>query len=61
MNSIKYKSMLLLIIISLVVMAAVFSGSYFFAREYLTNQLEQDINDTNKTLSVVLKEPIFSY
>ncbi|NNN45229.1 MULTISPECIES: methyl-accepting chemotaxis protein [Vibrio] len=61
MNSIRYKSMLLLIIISLVVMTFVFSGSYFLAKNYLVNQLEQDINDTNQTLSVVLKEPLFSY
>ncbi|CAM3822443.1 Methyl-accepting chemotaxis protein PctC [Vibrio aerogenes CECT 7868] len=61
MNSIKHKSMAYLATISLVVMVIAFTGGYYLAKNYFSNQLNQQISDSNTTLSIVLKEAIFSY
>ena len=53
--------MLLLSIASLLVMVIVFSASYLFARNFLENALSKEIIDSQSTLSIVLKEPIFNY
>ncbi|WP_354624526.1 methyl-accepting chemotaxis protein [Psychromonas sp. MME2] len=61
MNSIIKKSMLLLSTVSLLIMITVFSISYFATNNYLSKQLEAEITDSQTTLDIVLKEPIFGY
>lgn len=61
MNSIKQKSMLFLSGISLIVMVVVFSGAYLTAKQQLDASLTKQMTDSDKTLSVVLKEAIFAY
>jgi len=61
MNSIIKKSMLLLSSVSLLVMVIVFSTSYMFAHNYFDNLLDKEIEDSQKTLAIVIQEPIFSY
>ena len=61
MNSIIKKSMLMLSCVSLLIMVVVFSMSYFMARDYFDNLLAEEINDSQKTLAIVVKEPIFAY
>ncbi|WP_051303509.1 methyl-accepting chemotaxis protein [Psychromonas aquimarina] len=61
MNSITKKSMLLLSSVSLLVMVIVFSTSYIFARGYFDNLLAEETADSQTTLEIVLKEPVFAY
>ncbi|PSW22157.1 methyl-accepting chemotaxis protein [Photobacterium sanctipauli] len=61
MNSIKQKSMLFLSGVSLLVMVVIFSGSYFTAKQYFEGELTKQMKDSDQTLSIVLKEPIFAY
>ncbi len=61
MNSIIKKSMLLLSSVSLLIMVAVFSISYFMASDYFDELLVQEIDDSQTTLAIVLKEPVFAY
>ncbi|TBR37575.1 methyl-accepting chemotaxis protein [Marinomonas agarivorans] len=61
MTSIKQKSMLSLAGASLLVMIVIFSGSYMLAKSYFDASLMKQMKDSDQTLSVVLKEPIFSY
>lgn len=53
--------MLLLSSVSLVIMIAVFSISYFMASSYTDNLREEEIHDSQQILEIVLKEPIFGY
>ena len=61
MNSIIKKSMLLLSAVSLLIMVVVFSVSYYMAEAYFKNLLQEEIKDSQKTIAVVVTEPIFSY
>ena len=61
MNSIIKKSMLLLSSVSLLIMVVVFSISYFMANDYFDNLLTQEIDDSQTTMAIVLKEPVFAY
>lgn len=61
MNSIIKKSILLLSSVSLLIMVIVFSMSYFLAKNYFDESLIKEINDSQTTLEIVLKEPVFSY
>lgn len=61
MKSIKQKSMISLSAVSLLVMIVIFSTSYILAKNYFTNSLAKQMSDSDTTLSVVLKEAIFSY
>lgn len=61
MNSIIKKSMLLLSGVSLVIMIIVFSISYFMAKNYFDESLVKEIQDSQTTLEIVLKEPVFGY
>lgn len=61
MKSIKQKSMISLSAVSLVVMIVIFSTSYILAKNYFADSLTKQMNDSNTTLSVVLKEAVFSY
>lgn len=61
MNSIIKKSMLLLSSVSLLVMLIVFTSSYMFVRDYFDDMLATEIEDSQTTLAIVLKEPIFAY
>ncbi|MCG6201677.1 methyl-accepting chemotaxis protein [Psychromonas antarctica] len=61
MNSIIKKSMLLLSSVSLLIMAVVFSISYFMAHNYFNDLQAEEIQDSQKTLAIVLTEPIFAY
>ena len=61
MKSIQHKSMLILSATSFVIMLLVFSIGYILASSYFDSQLEENIQDSNDSLSIVLMEPIFSY
>ena len=61
MNSIRYKSMLSLSLVSLTIMLATFVTSYILAENYFKNSLSQQIKESDQALSIVLKEPIFAY
>lgn len=61
MNSIIKKSMLLLSSVSLLIMVIVFSISYFMAKDYVNDLLAQEIKNSQTTLSIVMKEPVFAY
>jgi methyl-accepting chemotaxis protein len=61
MNSIIKKSMLLLSTVSMLIMIVVFSISYYMARNYFDSALEHEIEGSQTTLGIVLKEPVFSY
>ena len=61
MNSITKKSMLLLSSVSILVMIAVFSASYFLAQDYFDDVLGEEIQDSQTMLEIVLKEPIYNY
>lgn len=61
MKSITHKTMLILSTTSLVVMLIVFSISYTLATQYFDKVAENEIQGLNKTFTVVLQEPIFSY
>ncbi len=61
MKSIKQKSMLFLSTLSIMVMLIVLGGSYFLVEGYFEKSLNKQIKDSDQALSVVLKEPIFSY
>lgn len=61
MNSIKYRSMLILSAVTLLVMTVIFSTSYILAKNYFSDNLVKQIKEADHTLSVVLKDSIFSY
>ncbi|MFC4698769.1 methyl-accepting chemotaxis protein [Glaciecola siphonariae] len=61
MKSIQHKSMLIMSAASLAIMLIVFSIGYALASNYFANQLEENIQDSKDSLSIVLMEPIFSY
>jgi len=61
MNSIIKKSMLVLSSVSILIMLAVFSSSYAFVNDYFDDLLHKEIEDSQTTLEIVLKEPIFAY
>ncbi|WP_413283649.1 methyl-accepting chemotaxis protein [Vibrio sp. MA40-2] len=61
MNSIKYRSMMILSSVTLVVMVAILSTSYILVCNYFDKALERQIVEADHTLSIVLQEPIFSY
>ena len=61
MNSIKYRSMLILSTVTLLVMAVIFSAGYMLAKDYFSDALEKQTHEADQTLSIVLKEPIFAY
>lgn len=61
MNSIIKKSMLLLSSASLLIMVVVFSVSFFMASGYFEELLKEEVKDSQTTLAIVLKEPVFGY
>jgi methyl-accepting chemotaxis protein len=61
MNSIKQKSMFFLSLASLIVMITVFSISYILAKNHFNDDLKQQIESLDSTLSIALQEPIYSY
>jgi methyl-accepting chemotaxis protein len=61
MNSIKYRSMLILSAVTLLVMAVIFSAGYILVKNYFDDALEQQTKEADNTLSIVLQEPIFAY
>ena len=61
MNSIAKKSMLILSSASIIVMLIVFSISYIVAGNQIEDQMNDQIEKTSSTLSVVILEPLFAY
>ncbi|MDG3086021.1 methyl-accepting chemotaxis protein [Vibrio hannami] len=61
MNSIKYKSMIFLSAITLLVMVVIMTASYQLVTNYYDEAFEKQAVEADNTLSVVLQEPIFAY
>lgn len=61
MRSIRFKSMVSLSVVSLLIMFVTFICSYFLAESYLNASLHRQIEEADHALSIVLKEPVFAY
>jgi methyl-accepting chemotaxis protein len=61
MRTIQQKSMAILSLTTVLIMAAIFIIAYRFAAAYFAERVEQQIQRSNDALAVVLREPIFAY
>ncbi|MFQ3194450.1 MAG: methyl-accepting chemotaxis protein [Colwellia sp.] len=61
MKSIAKKSMLVLSVASIVVMLIVFTISYLIASNNIKEQLNEQMQETSRTLNVVMQDPVFAY